>query len=463
MNWACSYGNFSAAWVRRVAAEGWRFMPLWVGRQAPCTGIPFVSTVTLSHANAQGHAEAASAIAAARKFGFGPGTPIYFDMEGYLTPNRACTRAVLNFLGAWTNALHAAGYASGVYSSADSGIRDLASRYHTATYPHPDDIWIADWNSEPVLTDPAAPAADWANHQRLHQYAGQHAETWGGQTVQMDTDAADGLVAGLRTAPVLRGPAETAAPSELAVAPGSSAGVRLTLRGMPNTPVTVHWQAIAHAGLVVTPNHGTMDLWPGDVLSVPLTLSPSRSLAHRRYDVPIVVTAGGTTVATTFLLVSVVPAGQALAPPHPILLYAADRASMNVAVATARALALPRGAVTGTFTHAWSAAASGRYLVFAVGKAAANALYFNVCGWANPAKMRAGSTPFYYPGEPLRRPPGRNYFELADMNTTAGTAALATQLTQYAIAGTLPDYGSVAAAPAPPTLACMGSPNLSVP
>jgi hypothetical protein len=48
------------------------------------------------------------------------------------------------------------------------------------------------------------------------------------------------------------------------------------------------------------------------------------------------------------------------------------------------------------------------------------------------------------------------------MNTTAGTAALTTQLTQYAIAGTLPDYGSVAAAPAPPTFACLGSPNVPV-
>jgi len=76
-----------------------------------------------------------------------------------------------------------------------------------------------------------------------------------------------------------------------------------------------------------------------------------------------------------------------------------------------------------------------------------------------PAHLRAGYTPFYYLGQPLRRAPGRNYFELSDMSTAAGTAQLTIQLTQYAIAGTLPDYGSVPAAPVAPTLACLGSPN----
>ncbi len=37
------------------------------------------------------------------------------------------TSSVLAFLSAWTSTLHAAGYQSGVYSSADSGVRDLAA------------------------------------------------------------------------------------------------------------------------------------------------------------------------------------------------------------------------------------------------------------------------------------------------------------------------------------------------
>jgi Domain of unknown function (DUF1906) len=466
MNWACSYGNFTAAWVRRVAAEGWRFMPLWVGPQAPCTTASYVATINPRQAAAEGKSQAKSAVAAARAFGYGQGTPIYFDMEAYSQSNSACSRVVLNFLGGWTRALHAAGYVSGVYSSARSGIKDLDSQYGNSGYPRPDDIWIADWNSEPVLTDAAVRNGDWANHQRLHQYSGPHGETWGGGTLDIDSDAADGLVAGLPTAPVLRGPDESAMPSELTVAPGHTAKVQLTLRGVRGTAASVRWQVTAPAGLAVAPAQGTADLSPGAVLSIPLTVTPSSALAARRYDLPITVTAaasGSQPLAKTFVLVSVVPAGRTLPTAYPLVLYAADRASVSAAVAIARALALPAGDVTGSFSHAWSAAAGGRDLVLAVGQPAANALYFNVCGWANPAKMRAGSTPFYYPGEPQQRPPGRNFFELSDMSTAAGTAQLTTQLTQYALAGTLPDYGSGPAVPAPPTLTCLGSPNVAVP
>jgi hypothetical protein len=463
MNWACSYGNFTAAWVREVAAAGWRFMPLWVGRQAPCTDANYVATINPAQAAAEGASEAASAVAAAQAFGYGQGSPIYFDMEGYNADDSACSRAVLDFLGGWTRALHAAGYVSGVYSSGNSGMRDLARQYGNASYSRPDDIWIADWNGEPVLTDHSVPNGDWADNQRLHQFSGPHGETWGGGTLDIDSDAVDGLVVGLPAVPVVRGPEESAVPSELSVAPGHTATVQLTLTGVPDTPVTVSWQAVAPTGLTVTPDQGTVDLTPGAVLTVPLTLTPSASLAAGRYDLPITVTADSQAVAKTFVLVSVAAAGKALATAHPLILYAADRASMSAAVAVAQALALPAADVTGSYSQAWADVAGGKDLVLAVGEAAANALYLNVCGWPDPAGMRAGSTPFYYAGGPQQQSPGRNYFELSDMSTPAGTTELTTELTQYALAGTLPDYGSGAPAPAPPTLSCLGSPNVSVP
>jgi hypothetical protein len=304
------------------------------------------------------------------------------------------------------------------------------------------------------------PNGDWANHQRLHQYAGPHNETWGGATVNMDADAADGLVAGLPAVPVLHGPNESAVPSELRVAPGQTASVRLTLQGVPNTPVTVRWQVAAPTGLAVSPSAGNVDLWRTAVLSVGVTLAPSKSLAAGRYSLPITVTAGGKPVANSFVLVSVVPAGRTLPTARPLVLYAADKTSMSTAVAIAQALALPLSDVTGSFSQAWNATAGGRALVLAVGEPAADALYFNVCGWANPAKRKAGSTPFYYPGAPQRQSPGRNYFELSDTPNAAGTAQLTTQLTQYALAGTLPEHQTV---PAAPTLACLGSPNVPVP
>ena len=460
MNWACSYGNFTPGWVSKVAAEGWRFMPLWVGRQAPCTTVPYVAKINPKQAAAQGQSEARSAVNAARAFGYGQGSPIYFDMEGYTTGQSACRAAVLNFLGGWTRALHAAGYVSGVYSSAASGITDLAHQYNNGGYSRPDDIWIADWNSEPVLTDHAVPNGDWANHQRLHQYSGPHNETWGGSTVNMDSDATDGLVVGLPTVPVLHGPNESVVPTELRVAPGQTATVRLSLTGVPNTPVTVRWQVAAPKGLAVSPSAGNVDLWSVAYYTAKLTVAPSKSLPPGRYSVPITVTAAGKPVASSFVLISVVPAGRTLPTAHPILLYSADKWSITAAVAAAQALALPPSDVTGSFSRAWSAAAGGKVLVLAVGEQAANALYFNVCGWANPAHRKAGSTPFYYPGAPQRQSPGRNYFELSDGSNPAGTTQLTTQLTQYALAGTLPEHPTV---PAAPTLVCLGSPNVPVP
>ncbi|MGA2929838.1 MAG: glycoside hydrolase domain-containing protein, partial [Solirubrobacteraceae bacterium] len=157
VNWACSYGNFSSTWASEVAAEGWRYIPIWVGPQAPCTTIEGATVIDTSNAAAQGEAEAASAAAAAQGFGYGKGTPIYFDMEGYDSSDTSCAQAVMTFLGGWTAGLHAAGYLSGVYSSAASGIADLAAEYTNPDYQRPDDVWVADWNGDPVLSDPYLP------------------------------------------------------------------------------------------------------------------------------------------------------------------------------------------------------------------------------------------------------------------------------------------------------------------
>jgi hypothetical protein len=41
----------------------------------------------------------------------------------------------------------------------------------------------------------------WANHQRIHQYKGGHKETWGGTTINIDSNVADGPVVGGTSAP----------------------------------------------------------------------------------------------------------------------------------------------------------------------------------------------------------------------------------------------------------------------
>jgi hypothetical protein len=193
VNSACSQGNLNRSWVATEVSAGWHLIPIYVGLQAPSNSCG-CSGITPSRAGAQGTAAAEDAIGDAQGVGIPSGNPIYYDMEAY--PNGgATTTAVMTFLSAWTAALHAKGYVSGVYSSASSGISDLASRYHTG-YLEPDDLWIADWNGRKSTSDPYVPSSDWSNHQRLHQYSGSHNERYGGITLNIDGDYLDGATAG---------------------------------------------------------------------------------------------------------------------------------------------------------------------------------------------------------------------------------------------------------------------------
>ncbi len=92
------------------------------------------------------------------------------------------------------------GYLSGVYSSSASGIADLAGQIGLG-YTEPDDIWIANWNGQADTLDPYVPSSAWARHQRLHQFRGGHDETYGGVTINIDTDYVDGATVGAAAPP----------------------------------------------------------------------------------------------------------------------------------------------------------------------------------------------------------------------------------------------------------------------
>jgi hypothetical protein len=475
-NWACTYGNFNATWVSQVAAQGWQFIPIWVGLQAPCTNATGVTKINPARAAAEGKADATGAVAAAKQFGYGSGTPVYFDMESYNNTIASCSKAVLTFLGAWTKALHAAGYLSGVYSGAASGIHDLASKYGSASYPRPDDIWIADWTGDPVLTDPFVPAADWPGR-RLHQYYGAHNEAWGGATVNVDNDVIGGTVAGLPGGGNTPRPAVLGRPDAVSTAPGTPTTAKLTIRGTAQSGASavpapalrarsltaVSWRADPPAGITVTPSHGVTTVSAGGTATVKLTVTPAASLAAGRYDVPVTASAGHQPVTETFVLVSAVQAGATLPTAYPVVLYAADHASMAIAVAEAKSLALPASDVTGTFVTAWNDLTGGSDLLLAVGKAADNALFLNPCGWKNPAGTGAGSTPFSYLGTPLQQPAGTDNYEPSDGSTGAATTQLTAQLSHYALAGTLPNEAVTPDPISLPTKTCLGSPNVKVP
>ncbi|MFF2619202.1 glycoside hydrolase domain-containing protein [Kitasatospora sp. NPDC058046] len=176
----CAQPNLTASWVQQQQSAGWSFMPLYVGVQAPKIAYPAT----------EGANAADDAVAQAQALGFGPGTILYYDMEGYTTPQYSAT--VLAFLTAWTNELHAWGYNSGVYSSSSSGMKDLAANAGNSAYTMPDAVFSANWNGKEDTADPSIPAGYWSNHQRAHQYASPaNPESWGGYSIAIDQDYVD--------------------------------------------------------------------------------------------------------------------------------------------------------------------------------------------------------------------------------------------------------------------------------
>jgi hypothetical protein len=173
----CAQPNLTASWVANEAASGWHFMPLYFGPQVAFGGITAPTS--------QGTSAADDAVNQAAALGFGPGTPLYYDMEGYSSG----TSTALAFEAAWTRELHARGYRSGYYSSSGSGIRDLVANYNQ--YPMPDIISVAHYDGVATTADSAVPSNLWANHQRNRQYVGNVYETHGGVQIQIDRDFLD--------------------------------------------------------------------------------------------------------------------------------------------------------------------------------------------------------------------------------------------------------------------------------
>ncbi|MFK4084573.1 glycoside hydrolase domain-containing protein [Kribbella sp. NPDC020789] len=188
---SCAQANLTASWVSSNAANGWSFMPIDVGYQAPCGSRNPKMSFDLGTARSQGANSATASANAAAALGIGPGSALYSDIEAY-SSTTACRDAIMSYITGWTETLHARGYLSGVYSSAGSGGRDLANSAGDSRWLMPDHLWFAWWNGA-ANTDGGQyiPAGLWVNHQRLHQYKGDHNETWGGVTINIDSNFLD--------------------------------------------------------------------------------------------------------------------------------------------------------------------------------------------------------------------------------------------------------------------------------
>ncbi|MDR6321662.1 glycoside hydrolase domain-containing protein [Actinoplanes couchii] len=192
VNRGCTQKNLTASWVREQVTRGWRLIPLYVGPQASCTTLTSKRVkIDNTKAAAQGRATADDAIRQAGALGLSKESILIYDMEAYRTDDAACRAGVLNFMSAWTARLHDAGYFSGYYSSTSSGIRDQVAVYTQPGYVRPDYVDFARWDQVVTVADTDIPAGYWQPKRRMKQYRGDHRETWGGVTINIDNDYLD--------------------------------------------------------------------------------------------------------------------------------------------------------------------------------------------------------------------------------------------------------------------------------
>lgn len=191
----CSQPNLTASWMNTTHSQGWRYELIWVGPQAPCTTFASRISYNTTTAYQQGKDESTKAYNALIALGFtngAAGTPTVYDMEAY--PNNAsCRAAVKAFMQGWVDQ-HATAPAqvSGVYGSAcGSYMDDFATMARPPRYIH-----AADWDlNQSTGAVSCVPGTHWTDHQRIKQYRGDHNETYGGVTLNIDSNCANGPLA----------------------------------------------------------------------------------------------------------------------------------------------------------------------------------------------------------------------------------------------------------------------------
>lgn len=185
VNRACAQASLTPSWLTAIQSQGWHYFPIYPGLQSSCVQASGDATIDSGHAAGEGTAAADDAVVQAQSLGIPKGTPLIYDMEAY---SPACNSQVVTFLSAWDSELHARGYSAGVYESF-TNIGALVSAARSMT--EPDVIDYADWDGAATTTSSYMPANMWTTHQRLHQYLGNNVETYGGVSLNIDSDELD--------------------------------------------------------------------------------------------------------------------------------------------------------------------------------------------------------------------------------------------------------------------------------
>lgn len=260
VNRTCAQPQLTASWVVSVSTLKWRLLPIYKGLQPPCGARPTDAKISTdpATARAQGTTAAADAVTAAKALGMRPGSAFYNDIENYAQTDATCRTAVLSHLSAWTKELHRRGYLSGVYMNLNLGAKQLSDVFTSTSYARPDALWIARYDGVDSLKGwTGVSDSKWAVHQRAKQYRGGHDETYGGVTVNIDTDRLDTPVATVAytysvtsaTALNARTGPSTSYPVAKTYAPGSSLAVVCQAPGLKVGTTTV-WDRLTDGSYV---------------------------------------------------------------------------------------------------------------------------------------------------------------------------------------------------------------------
>jgi hypothetical protein len=242
-NRACSQPNLNATWISSALNIGWNLMPTWVGYQSPssiCTGCAKFST-TAATARTQGIAEADLAADAAEALGISKPNVIYFNLEKYNTE----TQSEKSFIDGFSAQTRVRGYVPAMYVH----WTNVAS--FTALTNAPEGIWVARWSGSGGSGPSSVPNPNTITgvsdsifvNKRIWQHYGDFTQTWGGVTIAIDANVANGIVVG--AAPVAQtitftAPADrTLASGAFTVSATASSGLPVTFISLAATVCTV--------------------------------------------------------------------------------------------------------------------------------------------------------------------------------------------------------------------------------
>ena len=192
--------NLSPTWVATQVSRGWRLLPIALGPQASCQPrfprydddfkINPQPAGSYAAARAQGVVEADKNATDASALGIGTGSTLWYDLESFDLANTHCRESALAFVSAWVTRTKELGYVAGFYSSASTGIKmlDDARITRPGQFALPDRIWIARWDGVANTSTSYIGEDGWRPGGRMKQFKGGHNETWGGVTINIDSN-----------------------------------------------------------------------------------------------------------------------------------------------------------------------------------------------------------------------------------------------------------------------------------